>query len=241
MHKKPITLILLCLMAVGLVKAQDNSQKGQCSSSSFKPHVELGAVFGGTTNTYHVNTHYAYDEIYRNGHGLNGGVSFLWQANPWLGLRTDPVLTNKNYSQCRAMQVAEPNRIKYKNTYLQLPIMADFSFGGSRLRGHLDLGLYCGYWMKSNVTGTEIAFDCIDSYNYAFDEPYEFDKLNDNRFDMGYAAATGISYLFGNHFRLQAEVSLFYNLVSTHVVNPIAPDPTYNTTMTANIGAYWVF
>ena len=38
---------------------------------------------------------------------------------------------------------------EWSNNYLSLPIVAQFSFGGKRLRGFVNGGGYLGYWLSS--------------------------------------------------------------------------------------------
>ena len=42
---------------------------------------------------------------------------------------------------------------KYVNNYLQLPVMGSFSFGGQKVRGFFNAGIYGGYWLNSKPQG----------------------------------------------------------------------------------------
>ena len=68
---------------------------------------------------------------------------------------------------------------KYTNNYLQLPIMASFSFGSEKLRGFCNLGVYGGYWLNSSRKGREMNTTSWKAYD--FSEKMKFNGERDRR------------------------------------------------------------
>ena len=76
------------------------------------------------------------------------GVPVTYSYNDWFTLRADALFVQKNYKMHRSSYVAGFHS-KCSNNYLSLPIVAQFSFGGKRLRGFVNGGGYLGYWLSS--------------------------------------------------------------------------------------------
>ena len=91
-------------------------------------------VTGGTDyNVYRMDQQYMTDYKVDGRWGITMGVTGQYNVNDWLGVRADLNLTQKNYRHSRV--VYSDVDYKFTNNYLQLPVMASFSFGGERLRG----------------------------------------------------------------------------------------------------------
>src|SRR5450755_4755326 len=91
---------------------------------------------------------------YQNMRGLSGGIPVLYQVTDWFAIQADPSYIQKNYKIVRTgffTGVYQENR----NAYIQLPLMAQFSFGGHALKGFVNLGMYGAYWLSSRVKGVE--------------------------------------------------------------------------------------
>ena len=71
----------------------------------------------------------------------------------WFGLRMDATFTQKNYRHTRA-DLKEMD-YHYRNDYLLVPVLASFRFGGARLKGFANAGVYGGWWLLSAQRGTE--------------------------------------------------------------------------------------
>ena len=245
MHTFSVFLVLAALAFPAISFAQKtadtDSAKPAVQVNQFRPHVELGLSYGFGLNHTEINTHYAYDYVYSDCPGFNPMLSFVWQRKDWFGWRIDFSWIDKGVLQTRAQEATGMFAYMASNKYFEVPVMADFSFGGQRWRGHFDAGLYFGYWAKSNLIGVMdgVGDEVLNIYQY--DEPYEFDSRRDNRFEMGYAASIGLSRLFGRHLRIQAEMALYYGITSTKVESRVVSDPVYNTTKVFNLGAYWCF
>jgi hypothetical protein len=123
----------------------------------------------------------------------------------------------------------------YKNQYLTVPVMADFTFGGARVRGHFMMGGYVSYWMMANVSG-----NTFDLYNKIrpFDEKMEFNEYH-NRFVAGLVAGPGLSVALTEKISLELDALLYYDLVSYMKVSKVSPDPRYNNTASLTLGVIY--
>ena len=162
-----------------------------CSvSAAWAQKWRAGVTVGGDINYYDIDKQYQYDWRYHNAKGLTVGVTGQYQFNDWFALRADINYTQKNYSQYRTGRAFCEN-YKHHNSYVQLPLMASFSFGGERLRGFLNVGAYGAYWAGGRITGTvfeDILYDVLneamyDKYNTPapVDQSYSFNSVRDNR------------------------------------------------------------
>lgn len=237
-------LLIFAAMVPGKAWSQDDSVAAKkLRDYGFRPHFEMGIMDGTAITSCDINTHYAHDYVYEDNIGMNLGLSLLWQPKDWFGLRADIAWTQKPIYQRRVQQANMMYLQMAENNYLQVPLMADFSFGGEKWRGHFNLGLYFAYWTSATVMGMLEGIDDGEESFYLYDyvEPYEFDPRRDNRFDVGYATSVGLSRRVGNHLRLQAELALYYGLRSKFVESTVAPDPLYYTTKAFNLSAFWIF
>jgi len=84
------------------------------------------------------------------------------------------------------------------NTYVELPLTAQFRFGGmitktQSLHGFLNLGGYGGYWLSANIKGRTTSPMDPDTYQ-SYSEAYTFSDQKDNRFEYGGAIGAGLQY-----------------------------------------------
>ena len=122
------------------------------------------------------------------------------------------------------------------NTYLQLPVMASFSFGGTKLRGFCHVGAYGGYWLNSRIKGVAINHLIFESYD--IDEDIPFDSERDQRWDFGFLGGLGMEYRFASHWAAQVEMRYYHSVVSTQKDYMRVKDPKYNSTLALQAGVY---
>lgn len=125
----------------------------------------------------------------------------------WLAIRADLDFMSRSYKMDRNLHHIDRVYTKYSNDYLTLPVMADFSFGGKRLRGHAYGGVYGAFWMKARTEGT--TFWMTDYYIY-FDDFNESRPFNseDRRLTAGGVGGLRVSYAFPNVWKKWAVLSL---------------------------------
>ena len=110
----------------------------------------VGVNCGADMNHFIIQTDYQYKDRW----GVTMGVMGQYDITDWVGVRVELDWTQKNYRQKREnLQICD---YKYVNNYLQLPVMGSFSFGGEKLRGFCNLGIYT--WMSATVAGTSVSW-----------------------------------------------------------------------------------
>ena len=138
-----IFLSTLVCLAMGI--------KAQNADYAVSKTWRAGIVAGSTVNWYSQEMSYQYDWKNRPRSGMQFGVTGQYNINEWLGVRADLIWMQRDYRHTRTQRI---NSFFVRNGYLMLPVMASFSFGGERLKGFLNAGVYGGYWMSQNREGT---------------------------------------------------------------------------------------
>ncbi len=183
---------------------------------------------------------------------FSAGIPVQYKIASWVSLAADPSYIQKNYRQERSAFFAGVYQDNY-NGYLQLPLMGHFMFGGKRLKGFANAGIYGGYWTIAKVKGVmpnildnvdnATATGSIYDYNnpYSYNEKYSFDSRKDNRFEAGWIAGLGISYNITNRYDLFAESRLLYGFTDQQKKYETNGVPRYNTTYGINAGVLFHF
>ena len=149
----------------------------------------VGVTGGADYNVFSMDRQYLDDYRIDGRWGATLGITGQYSFNDWLGVRADLNWTQKNYRKHR--MVLWQMDYKYRNDYLQLPVMATFNVGGHRLRGFCNLGAYGGYWLSSHRKGTDYSY--FGSYMMPFSERVSFDNEVDRRWDFGLVGGIGRS------------------------------------------------
>src|SRR3569833_1239302 len=137
--KKHFAYCVMCLL-ISLCSSQSRSQ------------LSVGVEGGYNKNYLYTNTSNRDFTDYKPASGFSIGVPIKYTIAPWFAELASPNFTQKNYSQLRSSffdGVYQTNT----NTYIQLPLMGHFMFGGEKLKGFLNLGMYGGYWAGARVKG----------------------------------------------------------------------------------------
>ena len=196
----------------------------------------VGATIGTSTNHYRMDRQYMSDYHINDRWGLTMGVTGQYDFTEWLGVRADFNWTQKNH---RVLRDRIPMDYKYVNNYLQLPVMALFSFGGQKLRGFCNLGVYGGYWLSSNYSGVD--------YNSFVGAPYDvkghvdFNSDRDQRWDCGFVGGLGVEYRFARHWGAQVEARYYYSTTSVQKQYMRVKDYRYNSTLALQAGVSYFF
>lgn len=207
----------------------------------------IGIMGGATYNLYSKDNHYMSDWHYKGAWGRvdniyvsTFGVMGQYDVNDWLGIRADLNWMMKNHRQYRTMVSTD---YETQNGYIQLPVMASFSFGGQKLRGLLNVGFYGGYWLFSYNHGTQNFMTGIET-KYILSKNV-FDDKRDQRFDYGFAGGIGLEWRFKFLKRDWAwqiiETRIYYSTSSMQKNYMRIKDPCYNTTIALQSGLYYFF
>ena len=197
----------------------------------------VGVNGGATYNHSTISKHYMTDYQWKDRWGVTLGFMGQYDVNDWLGVRAELDWTQKNYRLTR--QILSNLDYKYVNNYLQLPVMASFSFGGKQLRGFCNAGVYGGYWLTSGREGTD--FNNSSEKVYEFSENIEFNDERDQRFDFGFVGGIGLEYRFCQRWAAQVEMRYYYSTVSTQKDYMRLSDPRYNSTLGLQAGLWYSF
>lgn len=217
--KKLLTLVALVLPSLAFAQ--------------WRVGVNGGATYNHSTISKHYMTDFQWDDRW----GVTLGVMGQYDVNDWLGVRAELDWTQKNYRLTR--QILSNLDYKYVNNYLQLPVMASFSFGGKQLRGFCNAGVYGGYWLTSGREGTD--FNNSSEKVYEFSENIEFNDERDQRFDFGFVGGIGVEYRFCQRWAAQVEMRYYYSTVSTQKDYMRLSDPRYNSTLGVQAGLWYNF
>lgn len=211
------------LLLVGFVAhAQNNTSR-----------LYFGVSSGYTHNTLVTSVGYRPFTTYESVGGFTVGVPVLYRFNEWLALQVEPSVIQKNYlwalTRFHALYPAHRYTI---NTYLQLPLMANFSFGGERLRGFVTPGVFVGYWTASRIRGIAIG----NNRAYSFNMPFEFDTRRDNRFEYGLMLGLGLKYRLNDMLTFTLEGRYFYGASDLQKNYMLQQIPRYNNTFVLQAG-----
>ena len=182
------------------------------------------------------------DESYSAVCGFDAGIQARYAFTGWFAVRADLSFMSRSYRMDRNLQYLEPVYTKNTNSFITLPVMADFSFGGNRLRGHAYFGGYGAYWISARREGT--TFWMTDYYVY-FEDFREQRQFNDEdqRLIAGAVGGFGLSYSLGKLISkndiLGIDVLYYYGLVSHHKGYTNLSDPRYFNTLSITLS--WAF
>ncbi len=196
----------------------------------------VGVTAGADCNHYSIDTHYQDDVTYKDRWGMTVGLAGQYDVTEWLGVRAELNWTQKNYRRKR--NIIEAQNYKVVNNYLQLPVMASFSFGGEKFRGFCNLGVYGGYWMNGRIEGTDLNKMTVKVFD--FSQKYEFNSDRDRRFEFGYVGGVGVEYSFCNRWAAQIEARYYYAATSNYKSETVK-DPRYNNTLALQAGVFYKF
>ncbi len=220
---KAIVLVLLCWTAV-----EANAQWA------------IGAKFGPTWTTADRSFTGRIDETYSPSVGMDAGFLTRYNFNDWLAVRADLSIMLRSHRMDRNLNYLDPVYTEYRNIYAMLPVMADFSFGGAKLRGHLLCGGFAGYWLQADKYGKTYWMTDYYVYFNDFNEVREFNS-EDQRFAAGLVSGIGLSWDVKDNGGFLLDALYYYDLVSHHKGYTHLNDPRYLNTLSVSIGCYYKF
>lgn len=222
---KRIIIYIAFMLAIFGTQAQD--------SETSSPWA-VGLRGGWTTTTLCRYNGGRMDEAYSALGGFEVGIQGRYIASPWLALRANLSLMQRSHRMDRNLNYLDPVYTEHFNSYFMLPVLADFSFGTPRLRGHLLAGAYADYWLSDHRRGTTYWMTDYYVYFEPFDETRDFTD-EDNRLNAGLVLGVGLSYPIGNRWELGFDALYYYDLTSHHQGTPALADPRYLNTLSFNL------
>lgn len=224
-----------------------------CTSFHLKAQFSVGLEAGYNKNYLITSTAYRAFMQYKPLEGFNIGIPVKYKINDWFAIQADPQFIRKSFKWERTGYFQGVYQ-KNINNYVQLPIMANFSFGGEKLKGFLNLGAYTAYWATGKVIGkqndmfgatieSDIETGPVNIFDYEvgaiFDEKYDFNKKRDRRIDLGLVAGLGLNYNFKSRYEFFAEGRYYRALLDMQKNYMIDQMPRYNDTFALQIGCFY--
>ena len=203
-------------------------------------HWYIGLSGGYANNTLYASTGGRALTEYDVGHGLEVAIPVRYQVVPWFAVQTGIQYIQKNYVWRRT---GEFNKVESRvtNSFIEFPLLANFSVGMEKLRLFANAGGYAGIWIDSWRKGTQIenTTNPFDSgtkyYYYDYDERLEFDDRRDARFEAGLLAGLGLQYAFKPCI-LFVEGRYYYGLTDLQQDYGYNMIPRMNDTVTVTLG-----
>lgn len=180
------------------------------------------------------------DESYSSGVGWAAGIMGRYSFNDWFALRAEIDVMDRSHWMDRNINYLDPVYTVYHNTYMIIPILADFSFGGNRLRGHLYAGGYAGTWLNARRSGTTFWMTDYLVYFEPFNEKMTITD-EQRRFTAGLQAGVGLSYDISGHWGVMLDAMECYDLVSYRKSPAHLADPRYLSSIAVTLGITYSF
>lgn len=198
----------------------------------------VGLMLGGTRNSVRVEQVPVEmgDATWLTNQGINFEARAGYQFNQWFGIRSGLQLLSKNYATEKVVNGAgDPQYLdtRHSDMYLQLPVMADFSFGSEVVRVHVMFGGYAGWWCSQYRNGYIYSPEGTSGMGWK----YGFEEGLDSRFDAGLAGGASISLRVTPKWQLHFGGDYFYGLVSCKQ----DPCKLYNKTSAFEMGMTYHF
>ena len=200
----------------------------------------IGRRIGWSTTTISRYNGGRFDEAYSAVSGFEAGLQGSYAINQWLAVRANLCYMQRSHRMDRNLNYIDSVYTRYRNSYLMLPIVADLSFGGERLRGHLLAGGYADYWLRERRKGTTFWMTDYNVYFEPFDEEHKFTD-EDQRLNAGVCFGVGASYALGDKWVAALDAMYYYDLTSHHKSSPHLADPRYLNTLTVSINMNYKF
>lgn len=227
MNKKIFAIVVITtLLCISKLQAQ------------FYVGIEAGANRNYLTTNTSDKPFFEYQ--HSNGYSIGVPVRYSFPSLSWFGgIQATPTLIQKNYRMQRTGYYS-PMYQQTNNTYVELPLMAQFRFGGhinktQSLYGMLNLGGYGEYWLSGQVEGRAVS--PMDPSNYqSFDEHYTFSEEKDRRFQYGGLAGVGLQYMPNKKYVFSIEgryMPSFSDMQNAYSENQT---PRYNDTYSILLG-----
>jgi hypothetical protein len=165
-----------------------------------KPRWYIGLSGGYANNALYTSTADRPLTEYDRGHGFGLAIPLRYQLNSWFAVQTELQYIQRNYIWRRTGQFDKVSST-VTNSYMDIPLLANFSVGGEKFRGFVNTGAYIGIWIDSRRKGAQIE-NTQDPFNSGavfyndYDERVEFDDRRDARFEAGLLAGIGLQYAF---------------------------------------------
>lgn len=202
--------------------------------------LSIGVRGGWTQTSISQSNTGRVDETFSKLSGYETGIQAGYSITDWMSVRADLNFMQRSYRKDRNLHYLDPVFTEYHNSYLIMPVMADFSFGGERLHGHLLGGGFASYWLNAEIHGKTYWLTDYYVFFEDFDEYRDFNS-EDQRFTAGFVGGTGLSYSINSNLSFNSDILYYYDLVSHHKGYDHLSDPRYLNTLSISLGISYKF
>jgi hypothetical protein len=216
--------------------AGDMTEEG---ADTGEPRWYIGLSGGYASNALHTSTAGRALTEYENGHGFEFAIPARYQVSPWFAVQAELQYIQRNYTWRRTGQYDRVSST-VTNSFIDLPLLMNFSLGGEKLRIFANAGGYMGVWIDSRRKGAQIEntqdpFNSGTVFYHDYDERVEFDERRDARFEAGLLAGLGLQYAF-KPFTLFLEGRYYYGLTDLQQDYGYNMVPRMNNTFALTMG-----
>lgn len=229
--KKKVKIIVAALLTAVLFTINPTEANAQW---------QVGAKAGINFTSIDRSQYGRVDESYSSCMSWTAGILARYSFNNWFSLKMEMNLIDRSHRMYRNLNYLEPVHTVHHNTYFTLPVLADFSFGGAKLRGHMYAGGYFGCLLNAKRQG--VTFWMTD-YNIYFDKFNETESVGSeyNRPVAGINIGTGLSYDFNMKWSILIDALYMYDITSYHKSTPHISDPRYLSSLGITLGTMYRF
>jgi hypothetical protein len=166
--------------------------------------------------------------------GYQVGIPMQYRINDYLSLEAVPTLLQKSYKLVWKGTL-DSNFVRSRNTYLQLPLLVDLSYGwhGFHLTGQF--GAYSARWLHGRVQGS--LPNLFTLANGPFDSALVFNGKRDQRWEIGWVAGGRLAYNFQETWQLFLCGRYYQSLTNEQKNEYLGQIPRYNRTWGVSVGA----
>ncbi len=159
------------------------------STTAFAQNWYVGVTAGPTLSNYKTKT--PWKEVSNVGYFV--GATAYKQTSNNFGVNFGLQFIQKGYNHVICNTITD----KLNASYLEIPIMADYTFiipSLQNFKAHLNLGFYSAYWLSGKYETKSSDPNIIDTST----ETLDFKKSSASRFDIGPSGGGRIEYLLKN-------------------------------------------
>lgn len=219
----------------------------QFTCSAIKAQLSYGIQLGFNRNNIKPDIK---DRMFTENESLSGysiGIPIRFSFTEKLSIRINLEFIKKNHSIVRTDSF-EGIYQSFINSYIQMPIMSEFTIGLGKMKVYLFGGGYGGYWINGKVKGAiPNIFDNREalalgggSYSYlsinSYNEKYDFNHVKDNRIEFGYIAGCGLRYRFYKKIFFFIEGSYYRSLTDQQKIYMRNQTPRFNEMLSVSPG-----
>lgn len=129
-----------------------------------------------------------FNETVKYNTGLQAGAVVNFAVNDLLSFQPELLFSQKGLKVSES-EGGDSFELIRKASYLEVPVLAKFTFGSETLKGFTTMGPYAGYWMGGK--------EALKINSSEVSEKFDFDEDEYNRLDVGASFGVGLAFPMG--------------------------------------------